>query len=278
MSPRLRARLRAWLRIEPWPDLAVRHPLFSTPDYRSARAGARGFDRAAPHKPVLERGHQTAYVVARWLAAAGARSALHVGYASGRYLFYLSRAGLTVGGVDLPDDETEWTRVPQGLLDEATRGRLVSADFLDLAPEQLRSAWGAAGVPIDVAFSEATFETLLPWRRRDAGVSVPKYRALDPAALARLVQDALPARLAALSACIGNYAFIEPEPTAGGAAALFARCAERLPAFRYSVWTFRPPLDGLFRLSPYFPTRQAVYVFARDDRFTEALRPYADPL
>ena len=144
---------------------------------------------------MLERGHQTAYVVSRWLASAGMRSALHVGYASGRYLYYLSRAGVRAGGVDLPPAETSWTDVPPGLLDPGTCARLVSADFLDLAPEQLRAAWGAADLPIDVAFSEATFETLLPWRPRAAGVSVPRYRAMDSGALARLVEDALPARL-----------------------------------------------------------------------------------
>ena len=227
---------------------------------------------------MLERGHQTAYVVARWLAAAGVRSALHVGYASGRYLYYLSRAGVQAGGVDLPPGETSWAEVPEGLLDAGTRARLVAADFLDLAPGQLGSAWGAAALPIDVAFSEATFETLLPWRPRAAGVSVPKYRAMDPAALARHVEEALPAELAALSTCIGSYAFIEPEPTAGGAGGLFARCADRLPGLRHSVWRFRPPLDDLFRLSPYFPTRQTVYLFARDDRLAEALHPYATRL
>jgi hypothetical protein len=227
---------------------------------------------------VLERGHQAAYVVARWLADAGIRSALHVGYASGRYLYYLSRAGVRAGGIDLPPDETSWAEVPEGLLDAGTRTRLVTADFLDLAPGQLGSAWGAAALPIDVAFSEATFETLLPWRPRDAGVSVPKYRAMDAAALARLVEEALPARLAALSPCIASYAFIEPEPTAGGAGRLFARCADRLPAFHHSVWRFRPPFDDLFRLSPYFPTRQTIYLFTRNNRLADALTPYATPL
>ena len=279
MSPRARARLRAWLGIEPWPDLAVRHPLFRTTEYRALRAAARGFDRVvAPHKPVLERGHQASYVVARWLAAAGVRTALHVGYASGRYLFYLSRVGVRAGGVDLPSDETEWTRGSLALLDEGVRARLVTADFLDLAPGQLGVAWNAADLPIDVAFSEATFETLLPWRPREAGVSVPKYRAMEPAALADVVGAALPTRLAELSAAIRNFAFIEPEPAAGGAGALFARCAGSLPGFRYTVWAFRPPLDHLFRLSPHFPTRQTLYCFTRDDRLTTALAPYATPL
>ena len=278
MSPRLRARLRAWLGIEPFPDLAVNHPLFRTAQYRALRSAARGFDRVAPHKPVLERGHQTAYLVARWLAAADARSALHVGYASGRYLFYLSRLGMRAGGVDLPPDETDWTQVPPGLLDDGTRSRLVSADFLELAAEDLGAAWGPVDLPIDVAFSEATFETLLPWRPRSAGVSVPKYRDADPAALARLVGDALPARLAALSSVIRNFAFIEPEPSAGGAGALFARCAASVPSFRYTIWTFRPPLDQLFRLSPHFPTHQTIYTFTSDERLTTALAPYAMPL
>ena len=227
---------------------------------------------------MLERGHQTAYVVARWLSAAGIRSALHVGYASGRYLYYLSRAGVRAGGVDLPPEETSWAEVPEGLLDAGTRARLVAADFLDLAPDALGAAWGAAGLPIDVAFSEATFETMLPWRSRDAGVSVPKYRAMDPTALARVVDEALPARLAALSPCIASYAFIEPEPTAGGAGPLFARCAALLPTYHHTVWRFRPPLDNLFRLSPYFPTHQTLYLFTRNDRLADALLPYAELL
>lgn len=278
MPPRLRARVRSWLRIEPFPDLAVRHPLFRTAEYRTLREAARGFDVPAPHKPVLERGHQTAYVVARSLSTAGVRSALHVGYASGRYLFYLSRLGVRAGGVDLPGDLTDWVQIPAGALDAETQSRLVAADFLDLTPEQLRSAWGGAGLPVDVAFSEATFETLLPWRPRERGVSVAKYRAMEPEEVARLVADALPARLAALSPWIGSYLFIEPEPEAGGAGALFERCADYLPGFRYGVWRFRPPLDSLFRLSPHLPTRQTIYALTRDDRLTEALRPYAEPL
>jgi hypothetical protein len=278
MSPRFRARLRSWLKIEPFPDLAVRHPLFQTPEYRALRAAARAFDAPAPHKPVLERGHQTAYLVSRWLSEAGVQRAFHIGYASGRYLFYLARLGVQAGGVDLPGDQTDWARIPDGLLDGPTRARLVAADFLDMTPEQLRSAWGEAGLPVDVAFSEATFETLLPWRPRERGVSVAKYRAMEPNEVARLAAEALPARLAALSPWIGSYVFIEPEPEAGGAGALFERCAERLPAFRYGVWTFRPPLDSLFRLSPHLSTRQTIYALTRDDRLTATLRPYAEPL
>ena len=277
MSARLRARLRCWLGIEPFPDLAVRHPLFRTAEYRALRAAARGFDVPVAHRPVLERGHQAAYVVARWLTAAGVGSALHVGYASGRYLFYLERLGVRSGGVDLPGDQTDWARVPEGLLGRETAARLVAADFLDLTPEQLRSAWGAAALPVDVAFSEATFETLLPWRPRERGVSVAKYRAMAPEDVARRVGEALPARLAALAPAIRSYAFIEPEPGAGGAGPLFDRCAARLPDFHYTVWTFRPPLDTLFRLSPHLPTRQAVYTFTRDSRLVDALRPYAIP-
>lgn len=278
MSPRLRARLRAVLGIEPFPDLAVRHPLFRPAEYRALREAARVFDVPAPHKPVLERGHQTAYLTAHWLAAAGVQSAFHIGYATGRYLFYLSRLGVRAGGVDLPADQTDWVRVPEGSLDAETRSRLVSADFLELTPERLRIAWGATGLPVDVAFSEATFETLLPWRPRERGVSVAKYRAMDSSEVARLVAEALPARLAALSPWIRNYVFIEPEPGAGDAGALFERCAAHLPDARYRVWRFRPPIDWLFRLSPQFSTRQTVYTLVRDDSLTRVLAAYAEPL
>ena len=258
-------------------SLAVRHPLFRTAQYRALRAAARGFDVPVAHRPVLERGHQASYVVARWVAAAGTRTALHVGYASCRYLFYLAQLGVRGGGVDLPADETDWARVPEGLLDRETRARLVAADFLDLAPEQLASAWGVGDLPVDVAFSEATFETLLPWRPRERGVSVAKYAAMAPDAVARRVMDALPARLAALAPSIRSYAFIEPEPAASGAGALFDRCAAHLPDFHYTVWAFRPPLDTLFRLSPHLPTRQTLYTFTRNPRLLEALHPYATP-
>ena len=271
---RLKARARFVLGIEPWPDWAVRSPLFRTREYRRLRAAARGFDAARPHKPVLERGHQTSYVLARWFVEAGVRSAFHVGYASGRYLFYLARLGIQAGGTDLPPDETEWAEVPLARLDQETRGRLLTTDFFDLTTEQIRSTWGDGAVPIDVLFSEATFETMLPWRA--TGVSVPKYAAMEPAALRSLVGQRLPEKLAELQGCFCNLVFIEPEPDAGGTGLVFEECARRLPGLAYSVWRFRPPLDSLFRLSPRFPTRQTVYAFIRDRRITEALRAYAE--
>jgi hypothetical protein len=276
LSPRLKARARALLGLEPWPDLAVRHRLFREPQYRSLRLAARGFDVEQPHKPVLERGHQTAYLVARWFADAGVTSAFHVGYANGRYLFYLSRLGIQAGGTDLPPEETGWTTVPARLLDEATGTRLLALDLFDLTADRVRDAWGAAHVPIDVLFSEATFETMLPWR--DSGVSVAKYGAMSRAELRRLTHERLPAKLAELAPCFGNVVLIEPEPSAGGAGDVFAECARRLPGFDFSVWEFRPPLDRLFRLSAWSPTRQTVYAFLREGRLGEALGAYARPL
>ncbi len=81
VSGRARARVRALLGIEPWPDLAVPDPLFRTPQYRSLRNQARAFDVEKPNKPVLERGHQASYVVARWFSEARVTTAFHVGYA-----------------------------------------------------------------------------------------------------------------------------------------------------------------------------------------------------
>ena len=69
--------------------------------------------------------------------------------------------------------------------------------------------------------------------------------------------------------------FIEPEPGAGGAGLVFDACAKGLPGFEYSVWTFRPPLDGLFRLSPSQPTRQAIYAYTKDPALLAALGEYA---
>jgi hypothetical protein len=276
VSPRVKARIRALLGIEPWPDLAVRHPLFREPEYRTLREAARLFDIEKPNKPVLERGHQTSYVLARWFTQAGVRTAFHVGYASGRHLFYLSRRGLTCGGTDLPAGDTAWVQVPNGALDEATRRRMLRVDFFHLEPEHLRSSWpDLEGGPVDVLFSEATFETLLPWRA--TGLSVPGYLALGAETLHRLMHQDLPQKLEALQSCVRSMAFIEPEPAAGNTGAVFDACARRLPSMTYTVWRFRPPFDTLFRLSPGQPTQQTVYVFARDERLTEALRQYAEP-
>lgn len=273
---RLKARLRAALGIEPWPDLAVRHPLFRNAQYRTLRREARAFDVEKPHKPVLERGHQTSYLVARWFAEAGVKSAFHVGYASGRYLFYLSRMGVRVGGTDLPASETAWTQVAASALDERIRRRLLDVDFFDLTPELIRSVWTEADLPLGVLFSEATFETMLPWR--EAGVSVVKYGAMERARLHRLMQERFPETLCGLTDCFRNMVFIEPEPSAGGAGAVFSRCAGRLAGLAFSVWRFHPPFDSLFRLSVQSPVRQAVYAYTRDQRLLDTLRPYADPL
>ena len=119
----LRARARALFGVEPWPDLAVRHPLFREPRYRALREEARAFDTKRPHKPVLERGHQASYLVATWLRTAGVKTAFQIGYANGRYVFYLSRMGIQCGGTDLPAAETAWVDLPEGAIDEATRDR-----------------------------------------------------------------------------------------------------------------------------------------------------------
>lgn len=276
LSQRAKARLRALLGIEPWPDLAVSHPLFRTREFRSLREAARAFDRPKPNKPVLERGHQASFVVARWFSEAGVARVFHVGYANGRYLFYLSRMGIQGGGTDLPADDTAWVELPETGLDEATRQRLLRVDFFRLTPRDLRSLWEEpAQPPVDVLFSEATFETLLPWR--DGGASVPGYLAMAPGALRSLMHERFPEKLAELQDGVGNMIFIEPEPAAGGAAAVFEACAKRLPGWQSSVWAFRPPLDTLFRLSPRHPTRQTVYAFTRDARLLAALRAYADP-
>ena len=273
-SVRARARLRALFGLDVYPDLAVRHALFRTPGFRAIRTAAAPFDEQKRNKPVLEHGHQKSYLVARWFAEAGVRSAFHVGYATGRYLFYLSRVGIACGGTDLPPSETYWSEITAGFLDRATLDRLLAVDFFDLRPEQVRAAWGGLPEPIDVCFSEATFETLLPWREQ--GVSVPKYSTMDRADLRALMEERFPRKLAELGACFRNMVFIEPEPSAGGAGAAFDACARRLPDRAYSVWCFRPPLDSIFRLTPRSPVRQFVYAYTLDPRLCEALRGYAD--
>lgn len=125
-----KARLRGLLGIEPWPDLAVRHPLFRSREYKLLRMRAAPFDVRKPYKAVLERGHQKSYLVARWLAEAGIRSVFHVGYANGRYLFYFSLLGITCGGTDLPSAETAWTEIPAGVLDAATLRRPLRVGLL----------------------------------------------------------------------------------------------------------------------------------------------------
>ena len=269
-----KARARAWLGIEPWPDLAVRHPIFRTAEYRALRARARVFDAPRPGKPVLERGHQVSYLLARWLAAAGARTVFHVGYASGRHAFYLEAAGVRCAGTDLPEAETGWATVPGGALDAAAGGRLLRVDFFALTATQCRGVWGTPA-SADVLLSEATFETMLPWRA--SGVSVAKYADLDAEARRALLHERLPAKLAELADGARSIVLIEPEPDAGGAGAVFRACAARLPAFDASVWMFRPPFDTLFRLSPHHPARQAVYAFVRDPGLLAPLRAYAQP-
>lgn len=275
VGKRFKARVRALLGIEPWPDLAVRHPLFRTSEYQGLRAAARQFDIEKPSKPVLERGHQASYVVAKWFAAGGVRSAFHVGFANGRYFFYLQKMGIACGGVDLPTKDTLWADIPPGALDDATTRRLVRRDFLELTEADLRPLWGP-GATVDVLFSEATFETMLPWRAE--GASIPRYLTLSAGERQTLLEHRLPDAVARMKDWARNMAFIEPEPDAGDSGAVFAACAARLPGFQYSVWAFRPPLDQLFRLSPRDPTRQTVYAFTRDGRLLEALRAYAAPL
>ena len=275
ISVPLKARARALLGVEPWPDLAVRHPLFHDARYRALRKEAAPFDVRKPNKPVLERGHQASYLIARLLADAGVKTAFQVGYANGRYLFYLSRMGIECGGTDLPAPESPWAAIPPGALDEAVRSRLLEVDFFALTSSQLLAAWGdARALPLDVLFTEATFETLLPWRA--SGVSVPKYAAMSRDDRQVLVEEQLPAKLAELQGCARNLLLIEPEPGAGGAGRVFEACARRLPGLDYSVWRFRPPFDRLFRLSPSFPTEQAVYAYIRDPRVTDALGAYAE--
>jgi hypothetical protein len=277
VPPRMKARIRAWLGLEPWPDLAVRHPLFRSPEYRRLREAARAFDVLKPNKPILERGHQTSFVLARWFAAAGVGRAFHVGYANGRHLFYLSTMGIQCGGTDLPDEDTAWVQIPDGSLDGATRRRLLRTDFFRLTRAQLDELWTEqAPAAVSLLFSEATFETLLPWR--ETGASVPGYLALDPGERRALMHEQFPAKLAELGDSVGNMLFIEPEPAAGGTGAVFEACARSLPDLAYSVWGFRPPLDRLFRLSPRHPARQMVYAFTRDRCLLDALRAYADPL
>src|SRR5262249_56467900 len=130
LSKRLKARMRALLGIEPWPDLAVRHPLFRSPEYRSLRAAASPFDVDKPGKPVLERGNQASYLVAKWFAEAGMRSAFHAGFANGRYLFYLERLGVEAGGGGLPGGGTARGTIPPGILEGGTLRRVAGARFL----------------------------------------------------------------------------------------------------------------------------------------------------
>lgn len=271
-SKRLKARVRALLGIEPWPDLAVRHALFKTAEYRALREAARVFDVERLNKPVPERGHQVSYVVARWFRDAGVRSAFHVGFADGRYLFYLSRLGIACGGVDLPPERTAWVNLPTGALDEAVMRRLLRRDFFDLLPGDLEALWGP-GAAVDMLFSEATFETLLPWR--SSGASVPGYLAMDPGSLRALMHERFPSKLAELSGSVRSMIFIEPEPEAGGAGVVFETCADRLRGFEYAVWDFRPPLDSLFRLSPRNPTRQCIYAFTTEPALLVVLETYA---
>jgi hypothetical protein len=279
LKARVPVRFRAWARAkllgEPWPDLAIRHPLFRTADYKALRKTATTFDRfRKPYKPPIERGHQASYFVAQWFTEASVNSVFHAGYSNGRYLFYLLQRGIDCGGTDLELTEAPENEVPGDVFGERVLRRLLRVDFFGLGIDHLRSSWDK--LPIDVLFTEATFETLVPWRKQ--GFSVLKYRAARPEVLHGLLYERLPAKLGELRECFRNMVFIEPEPSAGGAGEVFARCARRLPDFEYSVWRFRPPFSQLFRLSPSEPTLQAVYAYTRDSALLSPLRAYCDRL
>lgn len=279
LKARVPVRLKAWARTkllgEPWPDLAILHPLFRTADYQALRRAATPFDRfRKPYKPPLERGHQASYFVSRWFAEARVRSAFHAGYSNGRYLFYLLREGIDCGGTDLDLAEAPENEVPAGVFEARVLLRLLRVDFFELGVDHLRSTWRT--LPVDVLFTEATLETLFPWRKQ--GFTVLKYRAVQPEVRKELLYERLPVKLSQLGECFRHMVFIEPEPSAGGTGEVFERCARRLPDFEYSVWQFRPPFDQLFRLSPWEPTLQAVYAYTRDPGLLSPLRAYCDRL
>jgi hypothetical protein len=271
-----KARARAALGIEPWPDLAIRHHLFRTPQYRRLREQAGMFDRyRKPHKPVIERGHQVSYLIADWFARAGIRTVFHAGYSNGRYVFYFLKMGMECGGTELRLEEAPTTEVPEAVFDPHTLRRMLRIDFFQLTPSHVQESWKTSrGLPIDVLFTEATFETLIPWRRK--GFSVAMYAEMPPDIRRSLLYEKLPEKLWELGGCFRNMIFIEPDPAAAGAGEVFAACAERLPDFEYTVWRFRAPFDRLFRLSPTERTTQAVYAFTRDSRVLETLSVYVD--
>ncbi len=255
----------------------VSHPLFRTADYRRLRESARAFDVVKPNKPVLEQPHQRSFILARWFAAAGVGRAFHVGYAYARHLYYLSAVGIQCGGTDRTEGETAWVQIPDEVLDESTRRRLLRKDFFQLTSRDVDQLWPEPSKKtMNVLFSEATFETLLPWR--ETGVSVSSYRALSPGERHSLMHERFPATLAELEGRVDSMLFIEPEPAAGGTGAVFEACARRLPMLSHSVWSLGAPLDRVFCLSQYHPCRQVVYAFTRDRRLLDELRAYADPL
>jgi hypothetical protein len=127
LSVRAKSTARAVLGIEPWPDLAVRHPLFRTPEYRAAREAARAFDVEKPNKPALERGHQTSFVLAQWFAAAGVERAFHVGYANGHVC--TSRRSGHQAAERICRKRHRLGAIPEGTLDAATCRRLLRLDF-----------------------------------------------------------------------------------------------------------------------------------------------------
>ena len=272
----LKARARALLGLEPWPDLAVRHQLFRSRRYRETRRAAAPFDASRKsYKPVVHRGHQTSFLTADWFARASVRSVFHVGYASGRYVFYFLRSGIDAGGTDLSPDEAPTVEVPLDLFPAVAQARLARRDFFELTPARVREIWGDPGAfPLGVLFTEATLETLIPWRTR--GFTNPKYAGVSPRLRESILYRELPGRLAELQPCFRNMIFIEPEPQAGGAGQVFDACPKGLPGFEYSVWRFRPPFDQLFRLSPSQPTQQVVYAYTRDPMLLTVLGEYAE--
>jgi hypothetical protein len=211
--------------------------------------------------------------VARWLSDAGVTSAFQVGYANGRYLFYLSRLGIACGGTDLPARETEWTAIPKGALDAPVTGRLLEVDFFDLTPSQVSAGCGAARQqPLDVLFTEATFETMLPWRT--TGVSVPKYAAMS--------------RKRSTNCC--RRSCRRSSPSSSAACAASSHRSSRGWRRRPRVRVVRQAIARLFlrrvaisssvrsalRLSASSHTQQVVYAYIQDRRLTDVHGAYAE--
>jgi hypothetical protein len=271
----LKARVRALLGLDPWPDLAVRHLLFRSRRYRAMREAATAFDvYRRSYKPVIQRGHQTSFLLADWFVRGGVKSVFHVGYASGRYVFYFLRAGIDAGGTELSSKDAPTVEVPLDLFPAAAQARLARQDFFEFTPARVREIWGDPGAfPLGVLFTEATLETLMPWRMK--GFTNPKYGQAPPEVRETILFQQLPGKLLELQSCFRNMIFIEPEPEAGGAGEVFDACARALVVFEYSVWKFRPPFDQLFRLSPSQPTQQAVYAYTRDPMLLTVLGEYA---
>jgi hypothetical protein len=150
-------------------------------------------------------------------------------------------------------------------VDAGSLADFLEADF-DLTPPQVSAGCAARQQPLDVLFTEAMFETMLPWRD---GVSVP-VRGHEPRSAHELLQESW--RSSLLSRALrAQYRSHRARASMGGAGRVF-ESRRRLPGFP-TAWRFVLRRSALPTQSP----RRSRWCTLRSDRrLTDVLGAYAE--